>query len=184
MLAARHQDFVVDIRPVRPGDAALLDQWRREPSVRRHQPLSEASATQLVADLHRQRPNDLYRGHGERYQWIILCDKTPAGWITLVVTNWTHGLAEIGYAVSTPFQRRGVTPEALQILLDRLFGRTTLRRVEARCAIENHASQRVLERLGFVREGRLREYFVLEGEPVDNYLYALLKSDALDFADS
>ena len=165
----------VTIRPVGPPDAVLLDRWRLEPSVREHQPLSDASAAQLLADLHRQRSDDLYARRGEKFQWIILCDLEPAGWITLVVINWSHGLAEIGYALSTEFQRRGVMARALQLLLTDLFSRTAIRRIEARCAVSNRASQRVLEQAGFEREGLLRGYFLLRGEPIDNYLYGILK---------
>lgn len=167
----------VTIRPVRPSDAALLDRWRLEPSVREHQPLSDASTAQLLAELHRQRSDDLYASRGEKFQWIVLCDLQPAGWITLVVVNWAHGLAEIGYALSTDYQRRGVMAQALELLLQDLFERTRLRRVEARCAVDNRASQRVLEQLGFQREGLLRGYFVLRDEPIDNYLYAILRDD-------
>ncbi len=169
----------VNLRPVRPADAALLDQWRREPSVRRFQPLSEASGAELVRHLDRNRPEDLYRGTGDRYQWILSTGDRPAGWITLAIVNWRHGLAEIGYAVSTPFQGRGLVALGLTQLLDDLFERTDLRRIEARCAIDNRASRAVLEKLGFAFEGELREYFVLRGQPVDNALYAILRRDWL-----
>ncbi len=167
----------VTIRPVQASDAALLDRWRLEPSVREHQPLSDASAAQLLADLNRQRSDDLYSSRGQRFQWLVLDDLQPAGWITLVIINWSHGLAEIGYALSTEFQRRGLMAEALRILLADLFEHTAIRRVEARCAISNRASQRVLDAVGFEREGRLRGYFVLRGQEIDNYLYAILKDD-------
>lgn len=173
---ARPSVPVVRLRPIQPGDAVLLDRWRQEPEVRRHQPLSESSVAQLYAEIAQQHGSDLYRGRGEKFQWVILADDRPAGWITLVITNWTHGLAELGYALSTPFQRRGVMPRALEQLLEDLFEHTPLRRIEARCAVDNAASRKVLERLGFKREGRLEGYFVLRGETVDNYLYALLKN--------
>lgn len=167
----------VRIRPVQPGDAVLLDRWRREPEVQRHQPLSDSSVAQLYAELTNQRSDNLYRGRGDKFQWVVLVDGVAAGWITLVITNWSHGLAELGYALSTPYQRRGVMPRALRLLLADLFSRTRLRRIEARCAVANGASQKVLESLGFVREGHLRSYFMLRGEAVDNYLYAVLRDD-------
>ena len=173
---ARPHAGAVRLRPVQPGDAVLLDRWRQETEIRRYQPLSETSVAQLYAELAQQQSADLYRGRGEKFQWVILAGDRPAGWITLVVTNWTHGLAELGYALSAPFQRRGVMPRALELLLDDLFDHTRLRRIEARCAVENVASQKVLKRLGFEREGLLKGYFVLRGEVVDNYLYALLKA--------
>ena len=167
----------VSLRPAAPRDADLLRQWRSEPSVRRFQPLNDLPTAQLRSDVSSQRMADLYRGRGEKFQWIVLVDREPAGWITLVVSNWEHGLAEVGYALSTRFQSRGLMTDALAMLLDDLFANTLIERVEARCATENVGSQRVLEKNGFEREGRLRAYFKLRGRRVDNYLYALLRED-------
>jgi len=94
-----------------------------------------------------------------------------------VVSNWEHGLAEVGYALSTVFQGLGVMTDALHRLLVDMFTNTSLERIEARCALENTASQRVLEKVGFEREGMLRAYFRLRGRRVDNFLYALLRAD-------
>jgi len=116
---------------------------------------------------------------GDKYQWVIEADNEPAGWMTLVVINWEHGLAEVGYALSHEFQGRGLMPVALNQLLADLFLNTTLERIEARCAIGNVPSQKVLERVGFTREGRLRAYFKLRGERIDNYIYAILRRDFL-----
>src|SRR3954453_12679993 len=175
----RRSQPLVHLRPASPRDADLLRQWRSEPSVRRFQPLNELPTAQLRADVASQRMADLYRGRGEKFQWIVQVDGQPAGWITLVVSNWEHGLAEVGYALSTVFQSRGVMSEALAILLDDLFHTTLLERIEARCAVENIGSQRVLEKSGFDREGRLRAYFKLRGRRVDNFLYSLLREEYL-----
>jgi RimJ/RimL family protein N-acetyltransferase len=169
----------VTLRPAAPRDAELLRQWRSEPSVRRFQPLNELPTAQLRADVASQRIADLYRGRGEKFQWIVQIDNQPGGWITLVVSNWEHGLAEVGYALSTLYQGRGVLSEGLQILLDDLFHNTLLERIEARCAVENYGSQRVLEKNGFSREGRLKGYFKLRGRRIDNFLYGLLREDYL-----
>ena len=169
----------VTLRPAAPRDADLLRQWRSEPSVRRFQPLNELPTAQLRADVASQRIADLYRGRGEKFQWIVQVDGHPAGWITLVVSNWEHGLAEVGYALSTAYQGRGLMTDALQILLDDLFQNTLLERIEARCAVENYGSQRVLEKNTFLREGRLKGYFKLRGRRVDNYVYGLLREDWL-----
>jgi ribosomal-protein-alanine N-acetyltransferase len=165
----------VSLRPACPRDAELLRQWRAEPSVRRHQPLNDLPVSQLRADVASQRMADLYRGRGEKFQWIVQVEGEAAGWITLVVSNWEHGLAEVGYALSTAFQSHGVMTAALGQLLEDLFANTGLDRIEARCAVENIPSQRVLEKNGFRREGLLLGYFKLRGRRVDNYLYARLR---------
>ena len=170
----------VTLRPAVPTDAERLKRWRGEWSVRRFQPLHDLTASQLRSDVAGQRIKNLYRGRGDKFQWIVEVDHEPAGWITLVVSNWEHGLAEVGYALTTESQGRGVMGRALQRLLDELFERTALERIEARCAVDNSASQRVLEKLGFHREGLLRSYFRLHGRRVDNYLYAILKLEWLE----
>lgn len=165
------------LRPAVPADADLLKRWRDEWSVRRFQPLHDLSVSQIRSDVASQRMRELYRGRGDKFQWIIEEDGTPAGWVTLVVSNWEHGLAEVGYALATDRQGRGLMARALVVLLDDLFANTRLERIEARCATDNLPSQRVLEKVGFRREGRLRSYFRLHGRRVDNYLYAVLKGE-------
>jgi RimJ/RimL family protein N-acetyltransferase len=167
----------VRLRPATPADAELLRRWRGEWSVRRFQPLHDLTLSQLRSDVASQRMRDLYRGKGDKFQWIVEEDGLPAGWITLVVSNWEHGLAEVGYALATEHQGRGVMGGALGILLADLFANTKLERIEARCATDNAASQRVLEKVGFRREGTLRAYFRLHGRRVDNHLYAVLEDE-------
>lgn len=147
--------------------------------MRRFQPLHDVPVGQLRADVSAQRLHNLFRGRGERFLWIVELEDVPTGWITLVVANWEHGLAEVGYALSSAYQGQGIMTDALTQLLPDLFLRAPLERIEARCAVGNVASQRVLEKLGFVREGVLRAYFKLHGERVDHVLYALLRSDYL-----
>lgn len=169
----------VAIRAALPGDAGSLYAWRQEETVRRHQPLQDTSAGELRADLARQRMEDLYRGRGERFQWIVMVDGESAGWITLAILSWEHGLAEIGYALATEFQGLRLMEEALGQLLPELFVAVGIERLEARCSVENVRSAAVLERLGFQREGRLRRYFSLHGSRIDNFLYALLRDEFL-----
>ncbi len=169
----------VALRPAVPRDADLLWRWRGEWSVRRFQPLHDLTANQLRSDVANQRISDLYQGRGDKFQWIILSDSQPAGWVTLVINNWEHGLGEVGYALGSSFQGRGLMTQALHQLLDDVFHHTSIERVEARCAVSNAASKRVLEKVSFRCEGLLRSYFRLRGQRVDNLLYALLKAEYL-----
>lgn len=166
---------VPKLRPATVADAALMHAWRAEPSVRRHQPLQVATVADLRADLARQQPGDLARSRGDRFQWIIEVDRVPVGWITLAITSWEQGVAELGYALTTAAQGRGIMAPALSQLLALLFEQTRLERIEARCSVENLASKAVLERCGFRHEGVLRGYFRLADRRVDNHLYAILR---------
>lgn len=68
--------------------------------------------------------------------------------------------------------------EALGAILTYAFGTMNLHRVEARTIEGNTRSERLLERLGFKREGRLRESFVLRGSPRNVLVYGRLSTDS------
>ena len=167
----------VELRPATPADAGLLHRWRAEREVQRHQRLPDVTVGHLRGELERQDHRNLPLSRGDRFQWIVLADGKPAGWVTLAVTSWEHGLAEIGYALSTPFHGRGIMSRALTTLLPWLFRETILERLEARCSVHHEASRRVLEQAGFQREGLLRGCFVVQGERIDHHLSALLRGD-------
>lgn len=80
----------------------------------------------------------------------------------------------LGYSLDYRWQKQGLMQEALQPVLDFAFGETGLHRIEAGVKPSNVASQRVLERAGFVREGLCRKNVEINGEWQDHYLYAML----------
>lgn len=175
----RRPEAAIRLRPATPRDADLLWRWRGDWSVRRYQPLHDLTTQQLRKELSSQSINDLYQGRGDKFQWIVLVDDQPSGWITLVVSNWEHGLGEVGYALTSSTQGRGIMTRALAMLIEEAFRRAPLERLEARCALDNSASRRVLEKNGFRYEGVLRGYFKLRGRRIDNLLFALLRTDYL-----
>ncbi|VWB67210.1 GCN5 family acetyltransferase [Burkholderia territorii] len=67
--------------------------------------------------------------------------------------------------------------EAAFALIEHAFGTLNLRRIEADIDPRNVASARLLERLGFVREGLLRDRWIVGDQVSDSALYGLLKSD-------
>ena len=87
--------------------------------------------------------------------------------------------AEIGYALARPYWGKGYMHEALQTLLRFAFERLDLNRLEADIDPRNVPSARSLERLGFVKEGLLRERWIVNGEVSDTGFYGLLRRDWL-----
>lgn len=85
--------------------------------------------------------------------------------------------AEIGYALSRAARGQGLMHEALAALIDHGFAQMSLNRIEADIDPRNHASARTLERLDFVREGLLRERWIVQDEISDTALYGLLARD-------
>ena len=83
--------------------------------------------------------------------------------------------AVFGYELARPYWRRGIMTEALEAVIDFGFERMALNRIEAVVFLENVASHRLLEKLGFEREGVLRQYEFLKGRFVDMIMYSLLR---------
>lgn len=81
---------------------------------------------------------------------------------------------EIGYWVGTACAGRGITTEALQVVVPWLIRERGLTRVEAKVFQRNRASARVLEKAGFVREGLLRRSAVKHDEVIDQELWAFV----------
>jgi len=95
------------------------------------------------------------------------------GGITVNAQNW--GRAEIGYWVRVDARGRGVASCALSLASRWALGRH--RRVQLHADVENEASQRVAEKVGFKREGVLRSWIEQNGTPRDHVLYSLLRDD-------
>jgi len=85
--------------------------------------------------------------------------------------------AEIGYALARPFWGQGYMHEALQSLVTYAFEQLDLNRLEADIDPRNASSARSLDRLGFRKEGHLRERWIVNGEVSDTGYYGLLRSD-------
>ena len=117
--------------------------------------------------------------NGTMMKWGIamLEDDKVIGTATLFNLELSNGRAEIGYAQNRARWGQGLMHDALQSLLDYAFNRLELRRLEADVDPRNAASIRTLERLGFQREGFLRERWHVNGEIQDAYFYGLLKRE-------
>lgn len=99
------------------------------------------------------------------------------GAITLFAINRAQGRAEIGYALGADHWGCGYAREAVQLALAHAFDGLGLRRVEADIDPRNTASCALVERLGFQREGLLRERWQVAGELCDTALYGALARD-------
>lgn len=92
----------------------------------------------------------------------------------LVVRSAEDRAGWIGYCLNRAFWRQGYGTEAARLLLALGFEELGLHRIFATCDTENVASARVLQKIGMVREGRLREHQQIRGRWRDSHLYAIL----------
>lgn len=114
-----------------------------------------------------------------RWKWgVALRDSNNLiGTATLFNFDLSNGRAEIGYALGSAHWGNGYINEALTALVSHAFEVLDLRRLEADVDPRNIPSIRTLERLGFQREGFLRERWHVEGEIQDAFFYGLLRRE-------
>lgn len=119
------------------------------------------------------------REPGQALAWAITLRGTGrvVGAATLFGIDAGQGRAQLGYALASAHWRQGYAREAVSTVLGHAFGRLALRRVEADTDPRNLASCRLLQCLGFQREGLLRERWQVDGEVQDTALYGLLARD-------
>lgn len=132
-----------------------------------------AQAERKVADILRQRRED------GLLVWAI-CEAASdrlIGSCAVFAIRHEQGCAEIGYSLHREWQGRGLASEALRAVLRHLFDGMGLRRIEADTDPRNTPSRHLLEKLGFVHEGLLRERWRVNGELCDTALYGLLRRD-------
>jgi [ribosomal protein S5]-alanine N-acetyltransferase len=87
------------------------------------------------------------------------------------------GTVELGYWLIERARGRRLASRAVALLAPWALTDAGLERVQAHVALDNIASQRVLESVGFQREGHLRSYLVFDARRADALVYSLLPSD-------
>jgi RimJ/RimL family protein N-acetyltransferase len=116
-------------------------------------------------------------GTGARVAIDRLSDGAFLGWCSLSRWNPDHRSAALGYCLAASAWGHGYATEAARALLRWAFEALDLNRVQAETDTRNTASARVLGKLGFVREGTLREDCVVDGEVSDSWVFGLLRRD-------
>lgn len=84
---------------------------------------------------------------------------------------------EIGYWVRTDSSSQGIATEAAARLIRLAFDRLAMHKVTLRIAVGNRASERVAEKLGFTKEGVMREELLIGGRWVDHTLFSILERE-------
>ena len=116
-------------------------------------------------------------GTGARLAVDRASDGAFLGWCSLTRWNPDHRSASMGYCFDEAAWGHGYATEAARAVLEWSFETLDLNRVQAETDTRNAASARVLEKLGFVREGTLREDCVVNGEVSDSWVYGLLRRE-------
>jgi [ribosomal protein S5]-alanine N-acetyltransferase len=108
----------------------------------------------------------------DHWRWAIVHGGRIAGTIVLAdVLRGALQLGNVGYWVDRSHNGRGLATAALADVVEFAFGEAGLHRLEAGTLIDNHASQRVLQKNGFERYGLARKLLKINGAWRDHVLF-------------
>lgn len=105
------------------------------------------------------------------------CDTALIGVVRITVLDRANRTADFGYTFKRSVWNNGYATEATRALLRWAFSNLNLHRVYATCDVRNHASYRVMEKLGMRREALFRKDVLQKGQWRDSYLYAVLAEE-------
>ena len=135
-------------------------------------PYSRSEAKAWIAGLPARRD----QGIEHIYAICTAGARALIGAISLAIEP-EHQRIEIGYWLAEPARGNGYATEALRLLLPHIFS-AGYTRIYALCFLENLDSMRLLSKLGFIREGRLRQHIVKWDEPCDVICFGMTAARA------
>ncbi len=167
----------VSLRPLTEDDVDALYRIFFHPEVMRYwstPPLADRNAAaEMLQDIH----DSFQQQRMLKWGIALQADDGVIGTVTLFNFNFDNGRAEVGYSLDRAHWGNGYVNEALKALIEYAFETLDLRRIEADVDPRNQPSIRTLERLGFQREGFLRERWYVNGEIQDSVFYGLLRRE-------
>ncbi len=123
---------------------------------------------------------------GQAYDFALALRQVPdrhVGNVSLWFVSKAYRIGEIGYWIRTDATGSGLATEAAARLLPVAFEELNMHRVILRIAVGNRPSERVAQKLGFVREGLLREEIKVKGSWLDHSVWGLLAGEYRKGAD-
>ena len=121
---------------------------------------------------------DSHLGDDDRYDAVIEADGMPVGTIGLLSIDKKNSKAEYYIAMGeTEYKGKGVAKSASLLILKYGFEILELNKIYLYTEAENIAAQKLFERVGFIKEGLIRQDILSRGKLADRYAYGYLRED-------
>lgn len=167
----------VHVRAVRESDLADLLQVNGDPEVTRFLPYATWTSLDDAAAWLARMTSLGASGTSQQLAVVHNADAVVIGTVLLFRFDEASARVELGYVLGRRWWGQGLMREALSALCTHAFTAMGIRRMEAEVHAGNGASQALLQRLGFVREGILRARWVSRGTAYDTHLYGCLATE-------
>jgi ribosomal-protein-alanine N-acetyltransferase len=163
------------LRPIAVSDAPALFEARGDAEAMRFWDWPAQDSVEAVRDVLAAHIPELI--DNTTLWWVVaLSPDGPAiGECDLSEIDRHHGRAEVGFLFARRHWGNGYAQEAMERAIDHGFNELRLARLWARFHDGNEASKRLLEKLGFSYEGRLRSHIFRDSERRDCLIYGLLR---------
>lgn len=171
------------LRELAPNDASDLHVAYADEETMRFWNTSPHRSIAETHNIVRAAARSFYERHGIEWAIVRKADGRVVGKCAYHRWLQQHARAEVGYILARDCWGQGLMSEVLSTLLDFGFGPMQLHSVEAQLDPANRRSARLVERLGFHKEGHLRESFrvpgagIGTGEFADTAIYGLLRRE-------
>jgi len=157
--------------------AELFLSWREEPNAKRFNPYNSMTLQQAAQRLKDAGAQFSEIAPSRECRHLVQIDGKVFGTVAITNFNGMMLTAEISYQISESRQGRGLGTAAVRRLVETVFTETPIRKLLAYVHEDNLASRRLIEKVGFKQEGLLREHYLIAGQPANEALYGLLRSE-------
>lgn len=166
----------VYLRPMTAEDVANTHHWfiMSEPQLQSCRPHAITTAGAASEAFKKLEPAT----DRERFMIVRRSDNVPVGRIQYFDFNWLNRSAEFGIIVDPDERGKGYGSEAVRILCRYLFRTRGLNKIHAQTASFNEAAIKLLESIGFKKDGTLRQHYFADREFHDGLVYSLLAFEA------
>lgn len=168
------QDFSrMSLRPISVSDADDFMAWASDERVSRF----------CIWDTYtsKEQAEEFIKNKAIPHPWLrVICiDERAIGTISVTPFSGYDGCrAELGYALAQKYWGKGIVTRAAEMVVSTIFKEWPhLKRLQGVAYVENTRSHRVMEKAGFLKEGVLRNYAMLNGEAVDVVMFSIIGND-------
>jgi RimJ/RimL family protein N-acetyltransferase len=164
----------LNLRPLEAEDAAAIHLMMSDAEVMAFWDSEVIDDPALTLDIVERHLDEAGRDEARYWTLQLAADGRFLGLCDLSEIDRRHSRADVGFMVARRYWGGGYTFEAMHAVIGHAAQGLRLKRLQARTHLGNVRSMRLLDRLGFKREGLLRGYVERDGERRDCVLFGLL----------